>query len=121
MVRAMTPGVTTDTLMGLAPDMSRVTGTSRATARGGRSRGRRTTDRRDTTAFGAVFGRDAWSTRRGRSVNGGAAQCSDGIQQLAPVPERADAKLLEILGRQVGRDRLIYLILAECRLILPRA
>ena len=50
------PGVTTDTLTGLATDMSRVTGTSRATARGGRSRGRRTTDRRDTMAFGAVSG-----------------------------------------------------------------
>jgi hypothetical protein len=43
----MMPGVTTDTLMGLAMDISHGTGTSRVTARGGRSRGRQTTDRRD--------------------------------------------------------------------------
>src|SRR5580693_3197072 len=44
MLRATMPQ---GTLTGLATDMSRGTGTSRATARGGRSRGRRTTDRRD--------------------------------------------------------------------------
>ena len=44
MLRAMMPP---GTLTGLATDMSRGTGTSRATARGGRSRGRRTTDRCD--------------------------------------------------------------------------
>ena len=46
---------------------------------------------------------------------GGAAQCSDSIQQLAPVPERRDAKLFKVLRCQARKDRLVYLILAECR------
>jgi hypothetical protein len=45
MLRAMMPGVTKGTLTGLATDMSLGTGMSLATARGGRSGGRRTTDR----------------------------------------------------------------------------
>jgi hypothetical protein len=36
---------------------------------------------------------------------GGAAQCSDSIQQLAPVPERADAKVLEILSIDLEQRR----------------
>ena len=46
---------------------------------------------------------------------GGAAQCSDTIQQLAPVPERADAKVLEILRCQVGQDRLARYRRADLR------
>ena len=34
---------------------------------------------------------------------------------------RTDAKLLEVLRREVGWDRLAYLVVAECRLILPEA
>jgi hypothetical protein len=41
----MMPGVTKDTLTVLPTDMSRGTGTSLATARGDRPRGRRTTNR----------------------------------------------------------------------------
>ena len=52
MVRTMMPGVTADTLTGLATDMSHVTGTSRATARGGRSPGTHTTDLGAVTAPG---------------------------------------------------------------------
>ena len=82
---------------------------------------------RDLAALGAVFGMCAWGTRRGRCVNGGrlaarvATQSSDGIEQLHAVPERGDAKLLQVLVRQARKNRLVYLILAECRLILPEA
>jgi hypothetical protein len=37
------------------------------------------------------------------------------------VPECCDAKLLQVLFRQARKNRLIYLILAEGRLILPEA
>ena len=37
------------------------------------------------------------------------------------VPNRRDAKLLQGLVRQARKNRLVYLILAECRLILPEA
>ena len=72
-------------------------------------------------------GRGAWGTRRGRCVNGGrlaarvAPQGSDGIQQLHTVPKRCDAKLLQVLVRQTRKNRLVYVILAEYRLILPEA
>ena len=32
-----------------------------------------------------------------------------------------DAEVLEVLRRQIGQNRFVYLILAECRLILPKA
>ena len=37
------------------------------------------------------------------------------------MPECRDAKLLQVLFRQARKNRLVYLILAECRLILPEA
>ena len=40
---------------------------------------------------------------------------------FTPVPECCDAKLLEVLVRQARENRLVYLILAECRLVLPEA
>ena len=40
---------------------------------------------------------------------------------LTAVPKRRDAKLLQVLCRQVRKDRLVYLILAEGRLVLPEA
>jgi hypothetical protein len=49
------------------------------------------------------------------------AQRSDGIEQLQPVPECCDAKLLQVLVRQARKDRLVYLVLAERCLILPKA
>ena len=69
----------------------------------------------------------AFGTRRGRSVNGGrlaarvVTQSSDGLQQLHAVPECCDAKLLEVLFRQARENRLVYLVLAECRLVLFEA
>jgi hypothetical protein len=35
------------------------------------------------------------------------------------MPNRRDAKLLQVLVRQARKNRLVYLILAECRLMLP--
>ena len=32
-----------------------------------------------------------------------------------------DAEVLQVLRRQVRQNRLVYLVLAECRLILPEA
>ena len=43
------------------------------------------------------------------------------IEELAPVAQRGDAKLLEVFRREVRQDRLVYLILAECRLVLFEA
>jgi hypothetical protein len=57
LLRAMMPGVTRGTLPGFATGMSLGTGTSLATARGGRSGGRQTTDRRHISALGAIFSR----------------------------------------------------------------
>ena len=37
------------------------------------------------------------------------------------MPERGDAKLLQVLRRQARKNRLVYLVLAECRLVLPEA
>ena len=69
----------------------------------------------------------AWGTRRGRCVSGGRlaarviTQSGDGVEQLHPVPECCDAKLLQVLFRQARKNRLVYLIFAECRLVLPEA
>ena len=43
----------------------------------------------------------------------------DGIEQLEPVTNCCDANLLQGLVRQARKNRLVYFILAECRLILP--
>jgi hypothetical protein len=78
-------------------------------------------------ALGAVFGRSVWGTRCGRCVNGGRLtarvpmQSSNSIEQFEPVTDCCDAKLLQGLVRQARKNRLVYLILAECRLILPEA
>ena len=48
-------------------------------------------------------------------------QSGDGVQQLYTVPNRGDAKLLQGLVRQARKNRLVYVILAECRLVLPEA
>ena len=37
------------------------------------------------------------------------------------MPQCCDAELLQVLFRQARKDRLVYLVLAECRLILPEA
>ena len=47
-----------------------------------------------------------------------AAMASSSLQ---PVPDCRDAKLLQGLVRQARKDRLVYLVLAECRLVLSEA
>jgi hypothetical protein len=80
---------------------------------------------RHLTALGAIFGTCAWGTRPVGCVNGGrlaarvVTQSSDGIEELHTVTKRGDTKLLQGLVRQARKNRLVYLILAECRLILP--
>src|ERR1700739_3094379 len=69
----------------------------------------------------------AWGTRRGRCVNGWrlaarlVTQGSHRVQQLHAVPKRGDTKLLQVLVRQAWENRLVYVILAEDRLVLPEA
>src|SRR4029077_8426621 len=50
-----------------------------------------------------------------------AAQGSDSIQQLHTVSKRRDAKLLPVLVREARDIRLVYVILAEDRLVLAEA
>jgi hypothetical protein len=45
------------------------------------------------------------------------AQRGDSVEQLSAVPERRDAKFLQVLSRQARKNRLVDLVLAECRLI----
>src|ERR1700719_2613359 len=69
----------------------------------------------------------AWGARCGRCLDGGrltalvVTQRSDGVQQLHTVPNRGDAKLLQGLVRQTRKNRLVYVILAEGRLVPPEA
>ena len=78
-------------------------------------------------ALGAVFGSNALDTWQRRSVSGRCsqscigAQSGNGIEELAAVPQRRDAKLLQVLSREVRENRLVYVILAEDRLVLPEA
>src|SRR5262249_54282502 len=79
---------------------------------------------RDLATLGAVFGMCAWGTRRGRCVRLAAritVQSSDGIEELEAMPNCRDIKLLQGLVRQARKNRLVYLIFAEDRLILPEA
>jgi hypothetical protein len=47
------------------------------------------------------------------------SQGRNGFDQLDAVPERSDTKPLQVLVRQARQNRLVYVILAEYRLILP--
>ena len=82
---------------------------------------------RHLAALGTILWLGAWGTRCGRRVNGGrltalaVAQGSDGVEQLQPMPDCRDPQLLQGLVRQARENRLVYLILAECSLILPEA
>ena len=42
-------------------------------------------------------------------------------RSFTAMPKRRDAKLLQVLVRQARKNRLVYLILAECRLVLSEA
>src|SRR5262249_7713204 len=76
---------------------------------------------------GAVFWVSVWDTQYARCINGGrltarlVTQGSDGIQQLHTVSKRRYAEFLQVLVRQARKNRLVYVILAEDRLILPEA
>jgi hypothetical protein len=48
-------------------------------------------------------------------------QSSNGIEDFAAVPDNRDAEVREVLRRQVWQDRLVYIILAEFRLVPPEA
>ena len=45
------------------------------------------------------------------------AQSGDSVEQLAAMPECRDAKLLQVLSRQVRQDRFVNLVLAEGPLV----
>jgi len=49
------------------------------------------------------------------------SQGFDGVEQLTPMPDKSDTKILQVLRRQPQKDRVVDLILAECRLILFQA
>ena len=49
------------------------------------------------------------------------AQRSDGVEQRAAVPDKADAQILQVLRRQAWQDLLVDRIVAECSLILSEA
>ena len=74
-----------------------------------------------------VFGRGAFCTRGSRNIGGKVvvthigAQRSDGFEKDAAVADRTNANFLQVLLREARKDPLIYLILAECRLILFEA
>jgi hypothetical protein len=78
-------------------------------------------------ALGAVFVRRARRTWSGLQVIGRPrsarirAQRTDGIEELAAVPNNGDAEVLEVLRCQARENRLVYVVLAECRLILLKA
>ena len=82
---------------------------------------------RDLTPLGAVFGMCAWGNVDvvSASMEGALPLASlrrqRCIQQLDAVPKRRDAKLFQVLVRQARENRLVYVILAECSLILPEA
>jgi hypothetical protein len=49
------------------------------------------------------------------------AQGGDGVQQLTPLSDKSDAKVLQIFRRQTRQDRVVDLIFAEGRLIFFEA
>jgi hypothetical protein len=78
-------------------------------------------------AFGAVFTRSAWGGGCGRYVFGRrlaarrGTESRNGIEQLATVPQRGNAKFLQVLSCQAGKDCFVYLVLAKSSLILSEA
>ena len=74
-------------------------------------------------AFGAIFGSDVRDTGRGRHVSGGrvaagiAAQHSDSFQEYPPVTDRTNADFLQVFLRETREDPLVYLVVAERRLV----
>ena len=64
---------------------------------------------------GCGGGRCASRGRLGARID---TQRGDGVEQLEAMPNCCDAKLLQRLVRQARKNRLVYLVLAECGLIL---
>ena len=48
-------------------------------------------------------------------------QSSNGIEDFAAVPDNRDAEVFQVLTREVRQNRLVYLVLAEDRLVFPEA
>ena len=48
-------------------------------------------------------------------------QGGGGVEQLSAMPNNGDAKILQVLRRQSRQDRVVDLVVAECRLVLFEA
>jgi hypothetical protein len=61
-----------------------------------------------------------WLSRRDRraSAREVRSQRGDRGQQLAPVADKVDAQILEVVGRQLAQDRGIDRVIVECRGVL---
>src|SRR6516162_1213495 len=80
------------------------------------------TCRRSARSSGGMRGVLTGLLRQRRWLGGRiGAQGSDCMEQLHPMPECRDAKLLQVLFRQARKNRLVYLILAEGSLVFPEA
>ena len=78
--------------------------------------------RRSARSSGDALGASTSSLRQRKApARSCRSQSRYGVQQLAAVPKRGDAKLFQVLRRQARKNRLVYLILAECRLVLSEA
>src|SRR4029077_20616010 len=70
----------------------------------------------DLAALGGVLGGFVGcrgSVGKWRWCARSSAQGSDGVEQLATIPDKSDTKILQVLRRQTRQDRVIDLILAE--------
>ena len=76
--------------------------------------------RRSAVSLAALRLAGGASDRRRRCARF-SAQSGDGVEQLTAMPDKSDTKVLQVLRRQVRQDRVVDLILAECRLILFEA
>ena len=61
---------------------------------------------------------DRWRRRLRARIG---TQRGDGVEELAAMPDDADAKILQVFRRQARQDRLVNLVLAERSLILSEA
>jgi len=49
------------------------------------------------------------------------AQVGNGVKQLTAVADKTNAKILQVLGRQVEQNRIVDCVLAECCLVVFEA
>jgi hypothetical protein len=76
--------------------------------------------------FGGAAGGPGVGGARTASGNGigasrGACQGGDGLEQLAPLTDDGDAYALEVVGRELGSDLGVDLVVAERRLVASQA